>query len=183
MQTLKFRLAEPKDSVVLTKMINRAYRAQTAKSWTNEALIISGDRISEVQLQRLIEQQHTHHLNSQLLIAELNDHAKSEIIGCIALSYNHQDVEIGTFCIAPEFQNSGYGQHVLKAAELYAMKHQPKLKSLSMWVLDVRSELIEYYERRGYLKTGSVDAYPLDADVGQPLVQLELIQLVKKIEQ
>lgn len=48
MQTLKFRLAEQKDSAALTKMINRAYREQTAQSWTNEASIISGDRITEV---------------------------------------------------------------------------------------------------------------------------------------
>lgn len=129
----------------------------------------------------MIEQQYAHHLNSQLLIAELNGQLKSEIIGCIALDYNDQDVELGTFCIAAEYQNSGYGQQVLQAAELYAIKQQPKLKSLSMWVLDVRSELIAYYERRGYSQTGQVDSYPVHANVGEPMINLAIIHMQKNL--
>lgn len=181
MHTLKFRLAVHKDIPDLLHLINSAYRSHTDKSWTSEALIVSGDRINQAQLKGLIEAQHAQNMQSQFLVAELNVHADRDIIGCIALNYVQRDVEIGTFCILAEFQNLGYGQQVLQAAELYALKYQPKLKTLTMWVLDVRSELIEYYERRGYLKTGQTDVYPIDAQVGQPMLKLGLIQMQKII--
>jgi len=51
-----------------------------------------------------------------------------------------------------------------------------------MSVLNVRIELIAYYERRGYHQTGKTESYPLDADVGQPLVDLNLVILEKSLE-
>ena len=50
-----------------------------------------------------------------------------------------------------------------------------------MWVLSVRSELIAYYQRRDYQMTGMQADYPLDANVGQPLVDLHLIEMKKRI--
>lgn len=51
-----------------------------------------------------------------------------------------------------------------------------------MSVLNVHIELIAYYERRGYHQTGKTESYPLDADVGQPLVDLNLVILEKSLE-
>lgn len=50
-----------------------------------------------------------------------------------------------------------------------------------MWVLSVRTELIAYYERRGYVRTGVIDDYPLDAGVGKPMVDLHLVEMRKII--
>ena len=50
-----------------------------------------------------------------------------------------------------------------------------------MWVLSVRYELIAYYERRGYVQTGVVGDYPLDANVGTPIVDLYLVEMKKMI--
>lgn len=50
-----------------------------------------------------------------------------------------------------------------------------------MWVLSVRSELISYYERRGYVLTGVLDEYPLNANVGTPIVDLYLVEMKKVI--
>lgn len=181
MQTLKFRLAENKDIAPLLKMINAAYRQQHDQSWTSEAGIISGDRINQAQLEALLQRQHSPSHDAQLLIAELNTQSHEEIVGCIALNYSKFDAEIGTYCIAPAWQASGFGQQVLQAAELYAIKHEPKLKTFTMWVLDVREELIAYYERRGYVVTSVVEDYPADADVGEPLVELKMIQMQKQV--
>ena len=51
-----------------------------------------------------------------------------------------------------------------------------------MSVLNVRIELIAYYERCSYHQTGKTESYPLDADVGQPLVDLNLVILEKSLE-
>ncbi len=50
-----------------------------------------------------------------------------------------------------------------------------------MYVLDVRVELISYYERRGYCRTDRIEAYPIEAEVGQPLVPIQLIEMRKAI--
>ncbi len=49
------------------------------------------------------------------------------------------------------------GRCVLEYAEQLALQKVPELDSAIMYVLDVRSELIAYYERRGYTKTGHVE--------------------------
>jgi hypothetical protein len=38
-----------------------------------------------------------------------------------------------------------------------------------MTVVQVRESLIEWYERRGYRRTGDIEPFPYDASVGTPL--------------
>lgn len=179
MHTLKFRLADKRDIPSLIELINSAYRQDHDKSWTNESKIVDGDRINQLQLETLIGQQHAKLPRSHLLVAESYEQISTEIIGCIGIEYQQDDVEIGTFCIAPHWQNLGYGQQVLKTAEIYALKFKPDLKSYIMWVLDIRQELIDFYLRRGYERTDLIDEYPLDAGVGEPKLELKLVALKK----
>ncbi len=48
-----------------------------------------------------------------------------------------------------------------------------------MHVLDVRTELLVYYQRRGYQITGRKSEYPIEAAVGQPIVPIQLIEMKK----
>lgn len=187
MQNFELRLAENRDVPELLSLINSAYRQEHLQSWTSELCIVCGDRINYSQLDDLIKQTHQiperqcDHF-SQLLVATINSHDGEEIMGCILLDFILNDAEIGTFCISPKWQNLGYGQQLLKKAEAYALEIQPKLRSYIMWVLNVRSELIDYYLRRGYINTGKNTDYPLEANVGQPLVNVHLIQLQKMLK-
>ena len=174
----KFRLAEQADIAELVKMINSAYRDQHESSWTNESQLINGDRIDQAQLKSLIQQQHKS-FQSRLLVVEVHHEMKDEIVGCIAIESQQKNIEIGTFCIAPQWQNLGYGAQVLNAAETYAIKMKPDLEQMVMWVLDARTELIDFYLRYGYMKTGIVEKYPFDLNVGTPLIAVKLLQLVK----
>lgn len=180
MQNLKFRLADKKDIPELVVIINRSYREDVEQSWTNEKQYVSGARIDETQLQTQIEMHHDLKRSSQLLVVELNDQMSFYKIGCVAIDYVGDTAEINTFCIAPEWQNAGYGKRVLSAAELYISKLVPHVRQYSMWVLNVRQELIEYYIRRGYELTNEIADYPIDANVGQPLQALHLVRLIKK---
>lgn len=74
------------------------------------------------------------------------------------------------------------GRCVLEYAEQLALQKVPELDSAIMYVLDVRSELIAYYERGGYTKTGHVEPYPYEADVGFPLVPIQLIEMKKDLK-
>lgn len=175
MQPLKFRKAELTDLDSLLHLINLAYRENPIQSWTNEADYVSGQRINKQQLQQALVDQNFH-----LYVAEIdNDLSSLSIVACIGLTFNAEEVEIGTFCVDPIFQNTGIGKTVLSFAEAQALLIQPNLTLYMMDVLDIRSELIAYYQRRGYSLTQLRKPYPIDANVGKPLLSIELQQLIK----
>ena len=103
------------------------------------------------------------------------------LVACIGLSLDHNSVEIGTFAIDSSVQNLGYGKQMLNYVEAYVAQSCSEVRDLIMYVLDVRSELIAYYQRRGYQTTGHTEPYPVNANVGQPLVPIQLIEMKKAI--
>ena len=173
---LNFRTARISDITNLVDLINSAYRQQEGRSWISESEIVTGDRINAKQLEQALAQD-----DFQLFIAELDE----QIVACIGLTFTQHDVEIGTFCIATTLQNQGIGKYVLDFAEQYV--HDKVLSThchfthFVMWVLSVRHELIAYYQRRGYIQTGIVEDYPLNANVGIPIVDLHLIEIRKSV--
>ncbi|WP_262437612.1 hypothetical protein [Acinetobacter ursingii] len=49
-----------------------------------------------------------------------------------------------------------------------------------MSVLSARTELLAFYQRRGYQLTTQVEDYPIHANVGQPLLKdLTVLHLIK----
>lgn len=174
--SLKFRTAQILDIQKLIDLINSAYRQQQENSWTSEVGMVTGARINAEHLAQMLADDHL-----KLFVVE---HAE-EIVGCIGLTFNPIQVEIGTFCIAPKMQNHGVGKKVLDFAEHYVRDQMlpihPNLTHFVMWVLSVRHELIAYYERRGYQSTGHIDDYPLSANVGIPIVGLHLVEMKKSI--
>ena len=169
MKNNNIRLAKAKDIQGIVKLINTAYRSNLG--WTHEHGIVLGDRINEAQLSELLARP-----DVELYVLENDD----QLVGCIGLTHFPDCFEIGSFAIDPVRQNSGYGRILLNFAEQYS--REKYLSKLRMSVLNVRIELIAYYERRGYHQTGETDSYPLDADVGQPLVDLNLVILEKSLE-
>lgn len=161
------RLAGQHDIHVLVELINLAYRSD--QGWTHEHGIVCGDRINEKQLKAQLTQE-----NFKLYVFEQEGY----IHGCIGLTITQNLVEIGSFAMHPTMQNQGVGKQLLKFAEYWSLNNYPHLK-ISMSVLSIRSELIAYYLRRGYQHTDQIEAYPLDADVGTPIVPLHLIILEK----
>lgn len=173
MNNLNFRSAQFPDIPQLVVLINKSYREQQDRSWTTELDWVEGQRITEFQLEAQLQLR-----NSTLLIAETS---ASKLIACIGLTFENNQVEIGTFCTDPQVQNMRVGRSVLEYAEQYALKEDPHLTSAVMYVLDVRSELIAYYERRGYMKTGNKQPYPVEAKVGVPRVPIKLVEMKKDL--
>jgi len=176
MNSLRYRTANLNDIDNLIGLINQAYRSKVGSSWTSEQDIVAGDRINDQQLLDSLEQQ-----NFSLFIAEIVEALDSALVACIGLTFQHRSVEIGTFCVASAWQNQGIGKHVLKYAEKMAIEHWSILSHYEMWVLDSRTELIQYYERCGYSKTVCIESYPVDANVGQPLIDLQLQHMSKLV--
>nr|WP_228738658.1 GNAT family N-acetyltransferase [Acinetobacter lwoffii] len=162
-------MASKADIQQLTILINTAYR--TLDGWTTEAGMIQGDRIQEKQLYDLLNLE-----NFQLFVLEIDN----KLLGCIGVSLGQQVAEIGSFAVAPAEQNSGYGKQLLDFAESHIFEIFKK-KVIQMSVLNVRIELLAYYQRRGYQLTEKIEAYPLGQNVGEPLIPLHLLILEKII--
>ena len=171
--SLNIRTAKVDDIEQLVKLINLAYRAQSDRSWTTEKSFVEGKRISAEQLSRDLNQS-----NFELLVGE---NQQGSLVGCIGLTFDKSSVEIGTFAIDPTIQNLGYGREMLNYVETCITQNYSNVRRLIMYVLDVRTELMAYYQRRGYQITGRTESYPVDADVGQPLVPIQLIEMEKVI--
>lgn len=172
--SLNIRNANIDDVAQLVELINLAYRAQSDRSWTTEKAFVDGTRITKEQLSRDLNQS-----NFELLVGE---NEQGFLVGCIGLTFDNRAVEIGTFAIDPTIQNLGYGREILNYVEAYVAQSCLEVRDLIMYVLDVRSELIAYYQRRGYQITGHTEPYPVNANVGQPLVPIQLIEMKKAIQ-
>jgi len=81
------------------------------------------------------------------------------------------------FSVSPSAQGKGIGKKLLAAADDYAREHN--CASIFMTVITVREELIAWYERNGYRKTGKVVPFPVDERYGIPTQPLEMLVLEK----
>jgi GNAT superfamily N-acetyltransferase len=170
---MKFTHAEPNDIPALTSLLNRSYRGDSSRAgWTTEADLLSGKRIDEAGLFQLLDDP-----ESAILIARSGE----TILATIHAHREGDTVHFGLFAVEPTSQESGIGKALLSYAESEA--HQRwGINTAVMEVITQRSELIEYYERRGYIRTGEMIAFP-ESDLWDKHVDfLELAVLSKRLD-
>jgi ribosomal protein S18 acetylase RimI-like enzyme len=167
-----FRCATTTDAAIITKLVNNAYRPEPNKSgWTHESDLVLGDRTNTDQIIEIILKP-----DSIILVGLCGD----LIVGCVHVQKDHHNSYIGMLAVDPTLQGLGTGKKILTYAEKYATDHFHAEKFVMVVVSD-RHELISFYERRGYQKTGEVMEYPLSAGVGTPK-QLNLkIEVLEKL--
>jgi len=149
-------------------LVNLAYRGETG--WTKETDLVGGDRLSTDEVQEYISDQ-----NSHLLVAIEN----GEIVSCICIEINESSAYIGLFAVHPKLQRTGVGNEILSQAESYAST-KLKARKYVMVVVSQRKELIAYYERRGYIRTGNIQKYPTHLNVGVPLKSGLTVEYLEK---
>jgi ribosomal protein S18 acetylase RimI-like enzyme len=75
---------------------------------------------------------------------------------------------LGLLTIRPDLQNRQLGRTLLAAAEAFAKEHGAR--QIQMTVVNVRTTLIAWYERRGYTVTRETRPFPYGDDrFGKPL--------------
>jgi ribosomal protein S18 acetylase RimI-like enzyme len=73
------------------------------------------------------------------------------------------------FAVSPAQQGTGLGKIVMAEAERLAQETWG-VTEMQMTVIDVREDLIAWYERRGYRRTGKTKPFPYgDERYGIPL--------------
>jgi len=166
--SLKLQLANANNVDEICNLINLAYRGDIG--WTTEATLVSGNRSTQIEVEQYIADP-----NATLLIAYNHD----EIVSCICIEMNDGGAYIGFFAVHPKLQGKGVGKAILSQAENYALINLKARKYL-MAVVGGRKELIAYYERRGYCRTGKIEDFPVHRDVGTPLQDGLTIEYMEK---
>ena len=165
-----FRKASGLDAGKIAMLVNRAYRPlDSERGWTHEANLVSGQRTTEEQVLSLF------HARSTILVFCLD----SDIAACVHVKCSDSFAEIGMLATDPDRQMQGLGKQILSCAEQYALEHFGSI-AFKMSVLSSRSELIAFYERRGYARTGEIASYPVSAGIGEPMVDGLVVELMVK---
>ena len=161
------------DATALVQLINSAYRGEGSKQgWTTEADLLDGTRTDEDSIKELIQKP-----NSTILKFTSGE---GFLQGCVYLKKQDNELYLGMLTVAPNLQNGGIGKQLLRAAEVYAIEQN--CAAISMTVISVRNELIEWYERKGYRNTGITKPFPSnDPRFGIPKQPLQFVVLKKEI--
>lgn len=149
---LNFRLANHTDIPALIELVESAYRGDASRAgWTTEADMLDGQRIDAESLQKSLDA-----AESRIIVAEKH----GELLACCHLEKQGNDAAyFGMFSVRPGQQGSGIGKSLLAEAERQA-KDDFQCPRIDMTVIDIRRSLIEFYERRGYARTGIHKPFP-----------------------
>jgi len=166
-------IAEENDVTSLVALMDNTYRGENSKlGWTSEAdLFIGNKRTDESTVANLIKKP------GAVFLKYLNDQGTLE--GCVFLHKKDNRLYLGMFSVSPLAQGKGIGKELLIAADDHAKEQN--CSAIYMTVITVREELIAWYERNGYHKTGKVLPFPVDERYGIPTQPLEMLVLEKHL--
>jgi ribosomal protein S18 acetylase RimI-like enzyme len=174
---LEFRFATHIDVPPVVALVESAYRgAGSREGWTTEADVLGGQRTEPELVTEILERP-----GGNVLLAERD----GDLIGCCELQRPIDfggAAYFGMFAVPPTIQSGGLGSALLLEAERIAREDWGASR-LELTVLHVREELIAWYERRGYARTGEIKPFPYgDNRYGLPLRDdLELRVLSKTL--
>lgn len=149
--TLVFSRATSADVAAIVALVESAYRGNASRAgWTTEADLLDGQRTDRAGVLGLIEG-----TRSRILLA----HDEGELVGSVLLEDEGDKAYIGMFAVRPGLQSRGLGSALLGEAERVAREELHR-DVARMTVIAQRSELIAWYERRGYAQTGEREEFP-----------------------
>ncbi len=157
---LQFRDATRADIPAVVALVESAYRGDDSRvGWTTEADLLEGRRTGPDEIEAILA-----HEKSRLLLVERN----GELLACAHVAVEDGAGYFGMFSVQPRVQGGGIGSRVLAEAERLAVRDW-QCPSMRMTVIDVRDDLIPFYLRRGYRRTGIFKPFPYgDARFGLP---------------
>ncbi|MEU6760259.1 GNAT family N-acetyltransferase [Streptomyces sp. NPDC046685] len=158
---LSFRSAVEADVPELVELVESAYRGDASRAgWTTEADLLDGQRTDPDGVRAVIESP-----DAVLLVVE----RAGELVACCQLEHRGDHAYFGMFAVRPGLQGAGLGKEILAEAERRA-RATWGAREMRMTVVHVREELIAYYVRRGYRRTGELSRFPYgDERFGVPL--------------
>lgn len=160
----EIRAATEGDLPAIHRVIERAYRGDSAKlGWTHEADLLFDTRTDLATLEAIVADP------AQVLLALFEDGGP---LGCVNVASKDGGLAyLGLLCIEPTRQGEQLGRTLMAAAEAHA-RDSFGATAIEMTVIDKRTELIAYYQRRGWCLTGERRAFPVRVDPPLEMVVL-----------
>lgn len=174
-QPLTFRTATDADIPAIVALVESAYRGDSGRrGWTTESELLDGRRTDAEAVAALL-----HAPDSCVLLAE----REARLLASCHVARQHGAGYFGMFAVDPDRQGGGLGKAVLAEAE-QVCRRQWQCTDMRMTVIEQRPELIAWYERRGYRRTGDYQPFPYgDERFGIPRRDdLRFEVLVKKLD-
>jgi ribosomal protein S18 acetylase RimI-like enzyme len=153
---LVFRHATLADTDALIALVESAYRGDASRAgWTTEADLLDGRRTGADDIHDCVNRE-----RSVILIAETAAaDGAPQMLACAHIAEEEGAGYFGMFSVQPNLQGGGIGKRVIDEAERI-VRDEWRLPAMRMTVIDVRDELIAFYERRGYVRTGKLKPFP-----------------------
>ncbi len=152
---LPIRVATSADAPAIAALVNGAYRGDSSRAgWTTEADLLGGQRIDLEGVRSLLRRGA---VDGGAVVLVHED--TTGIAGCVALEPNGTSCYLGMLTIRPTAQARGLGRRLLTAAEDFA-RLRFGTREMHMTVIAQRRELIAWYERRGYRRSGQRRPFP-----------------------
>jgi ribosomal protein S18 acetylase RimI-like enzyme len=150
--TLTFRHATTADVAPIVRLVESAYRGDASRAgWTTEADLLDGQRTDDSAVAEMVGKP-----DGTVLLAEDG----GQLVGCCHVERRPDGrAYFGMFSVQPVRQGARVGRQLLAEAERIAAAEWTAT-TMEMTVLAQRSELIEWYERRGYQQTGETRPFP-----------------------
>lgn len=166
-------LATINDIPAIATLINSAYRGEASKKgWTTEAdLLVGGLRTDIPTLTDL--------LNKPQSVILKYISKENIILGSVFLEVQERGLYLGMLSVSPLHQAEGVGKQLMLEAENYAKENN--CSCIFMNVISIRHELIAWYERQGYCKTGEMKPLLIDKRFGVPAQPLEFAMMEKRV--
>ncbi len=174
MTATTFRPATPADVQAVVALVESAYRGDASRAgWTTEADLLGGQRTDAQSVLALIANP-----LGRVLLAE----RAGALEACAHIERQGDSCYFGMFSVRPTLQGGGIGNALLAECERLA-RELWDCRELRMTVISVRTELIAWYERRGYRATGETKPFPYgDPNLGLPKRQdLEFMIMAKPL--
>jgi ribosomal protein S18 acetylase RimI-like enzyme len=168
---LSFRPAQATDIPAIVELVNSAYRGGSGNiGWTTEAQLLDGQRTDEEEITRLL-----HAEDSIVLLCVLD----GEILASVHLERHGEGAYLGMLAVSPNLQSLGLGKRLMAEAE-DIVRQLWAVKKMRMQVITLRHDIIAFYERYGYVKTGCTLPFPTSEKYGIQKVPGLMLEYLEK---
>jgi ribosomal protein S18 acetylase RimI-like enzyme len=204
MSDLSFRYARQADTPALVALIELAYRGEdTAGAWNSEAHLLKGPRTNDEEISTLVSREDSRFLIAEsggrivgcCLVQGLNrdpvrnwssadaphiDTASKPSTPCTPPVTDTNAAYFGMFAIDPTIHGGGLGKRLIAEAE-QRVKDLWDCNQMVMTVINLRTELIDWYKRRGYRLTGATLPFPFSENTGETTRDFHLVEMRKDL--
>lgn len=110
------------------------------------------DRITLEEVERLFT-------TGKFLVAEARARGDRVLVGCVYVELKDGDRSyLGLLSVDPSQQQSGLGSLLMTEAEKHC--REMGCRVMDIWIVNLRTELTPFYQRRGYVETGTLPFPP-----------------------